>query len=177
MCAMLPELHALHGAPESVWLDIRVADRQDPIEVDFRLFNKSKTRLPEAGFVTFRPDTHGEGQWQMDKLGTWLDPRDALNGSTHGLHAVSRGVRYTDGGGRAAMFETVDAGVVRWGEPFPFPTPMFTHGHTCSQPIDWGEGASFMLWNNIYSTNYVMWFPYSDADRAGDLLFRFRMML
>jgi hypothetical protein len=95
---------------------------------------------------------------------------DAVNGSTMGLHAVSTGVRFTrPHDGFAINFETTDAGVVRWGLPAPFPTPMFTNGHTFnhgsgSGPIDWTEGASFMLCNNIYSTNYVMWWPWSKND-------------
>merc|ERR1712050_318565 len=51
-----------------------------------------------------------------------------------------------------------DAGVTCFGKPSAFPTP------TNKRPDILHHGFSSVLWNNIWGTNYVMWFPFDDAD-------------
>ena len=98
----------------------------------------------------------------MDKLGEWVDPLDVVDGASRGLHAVSTGVEFRRAKSRL-FFETLDAPIVRWDTPLPFPTP------TKRQP-DLGFGAAFLLHDNIWNTNYPFWYPW----RAGDENLRFR---
>jgi len=62
------------------------------IDIDFQMFNKTSTRLPEALFYVFHPQ-HSRS-WQMSKLGHLVDPLNVLlNGSQyqHGtFHNVTR---------------------------------------------------------------------------------------
>jgi hypothetical protein len=86
----------------------------------------------------------------------------ALNGSQH-LHAVASGVRaqYED---VTLYINTTDAAVVSLGPPSPFPIPL--------QPSpDTSSGVSFALFNNIWNTNYILWYPYLPQDKNS--LFRF----
>ena len=70
----------------------------------------------------------------------------AVNGSTH-LHTVND-VRYPD----VVHVKSLDAGLVCVSHPNPFPVP---------PPTDWTRGgASFVLYDNIWSTNFIQWFPY-----------------
>ena len=57
------------------------------VDIDFQLFNKTSTRLPEALLYVFRPQ-HSRS-WQMSKLGHLVDPLNVvLNGSQyqHGMY-------------------------------------------------------------------------------------------
>jgi len=52
------------------------------IDVDFQMFNKTSTRLPEALLYVFRPQ-HSR-LWQISKLGRLIDPLNVvLNGSQY----------------------------------------------------------------------------------------------
>jgi hypothetical protein len=69
------------------------------------------------------------------------------------------------------MFTTVDAGIVAWGKPDPFPTPIH------AQP-DMSEGASFLLWDNVWNTNYINWWPYETPGvNFGNSTYRFAIKL
>ena len=70
---MDPELHILAGAPEMIWTMTSIAPIAGTIDLDsdtagstgggiavemeFRMFNKTATRLPESIFVVLRPDS------------------------------------------------------------------------------------------------------------------------
>eukprot|EP01050_Picozoa_sp_SAG11_P010022 SAG11_NODE_984_length_6296_cov_3.033887_5_plen_147_part_00 len=144
-------------------------------------------------FVTFDPpDTRttpgatGDGHanwspWEMDVLGTWVSPSEVADGAAKGLHAIETGVRFSPGlesdpipsdsseppRGRL-LIQSADAALVRWGTPAPFPTPMLT-------PVDTAKGASFVLWDNLYNTNYVLWWPF--MTQYEDIVFRFAIAI
>jgi hypothetical protein len=42
-------------------------------------------------------------------------------------------------------------------------------------PVDTAEGASFVLWDNLYNTNYVLWWPF--MTQYEDIVFRFAIAL
>eukprot|EP00053_Salpingoeca_punica_P002328 m.37251 g.37251 ORF g.37251 m.37251 type:complete len:723 (-) comp11520_c0_seq4:1207-3375(-) len=145
--ALTDMVHNVYGAPQ--------------------VFNKTATRYPEAMWLRFNPvlKTPGRG-WTMDKLDSLIDPLDVMvNGSRH-LHAVKTGVFHT-----ASHFSvlTLDAPVVSWGAAFPFPTPSGDW-----QP-DLLDGVNFCLWNNIWGTNYIMWYPFVPSDM--NILYRFKLDL
>jgi hypothetical protein len=159
------ELHTEAGAPNAAWLSITVpaagaapADRV--VELQYTLVNKSATRLPESAFVTFFPylddsassdGARGSGRWLMDKLGHWVSPLGGADGAPHGLHGVTSGVLFskpaaaTETG--SMFFESLDAGLVSWGGPRPFPTPIH------AQPDLQANGVSFVLFDNLWNTN------------------------
>ena len=87
----------------------------------------------------------------MQKLDSWLRPEETLDGGAKGLHAVSdtglRCVRDVGGVSTQLTVGSLDAALLRWGEPTPFPNP-------CLGPVDTTE-ASYVLFNNMYNTNYV----------------------
>merc|ERR1711972_820992 len=131
--------------------------------------NKTSTRMPEAMFVTFRPLDSGNGRWQHSILKEWDDPLDVSYGASRGLHYTSEdGVRLMRDNGETIQVQSIDTGLLRWDEPYPFPTPIH------AQP-NMSEGASYCLFNNIWNTNYPFWFPFDDVGR--NLRFRFRLIL
>jgi len=90
--------------------------------------------------------------WGMDKMGELVSPLNLVDGGSKGLHGVSSGVLFArrdtinSTAWERAFFTTVDAGIVSWGSPDPFPTPIH------DQP-DLSYGASFLLFDNIWNTN------------------------
>ena len=48
--------------------------------------------------------------------------------------------------------------VVNFGETNPFPIPLSVHP-------DMTLGSSFLINNNIWGTNYIMWYPYKEEDK------------
>merc|ERR1712046_139294 len=93
-----------------------------------------------------------------------------VDGGSLGLHGVSRGVNFARADGSSLFIETLDAPLVSWGGANPYPTPV--HGH-----LDWREGANFILWNNLWNTNYVFWWPYDTAPEKPIIDFRYRFAL
>lgn len=142
-----PELHTSYGAPATAWINYTVGGGSDrTIMVDISLLNKTATRLPEAMFLSFGPP--GKLDWSMQKLGSWLRPNETLDGGAKGLHAVADiGLRCSaDGGKRQLTVGSLDAALLHWGVPSPFPNP-------CFGPVDTTAGASYVLFNNMYNTN------------------------
>jgi hypothetical protein len=112
--------------------------------------------------------------WGMDKLGELVDPLNLVDGGSKGLSGISSGVLFArqlrkglDDQWERIYFSSVDAALVTWGKPNPFPTPIH------DQP-NISEGASFLLWDNIWNTNYINWWPYSESGiNYGNSTFRF----
>jgi hypothetical protein len=107
-------------------------------------------------------------------------------GASKGLHAILSGVNFTasssssssssyssssgragagagegGGGGGTVFFESLDAAVVRWDRPAPFPTPLHT------QP-DLSFGASFLLFGE--SARISLASEYVSGDGTSDRL-------
>ena len=115
----------------------------------------------------------------MDKLGQLVSPFEVCDGGTKGLHGLTSGLLFfrqnktnipPANRQERLFFSSLDAGLVVWGRPDPFPTPL--HGDI--RPLVNAEGASIMLFNNVYNTNYVVWWPYEQAgSNCGSVMFRF----
>ena len=141
------EAHLKYGAPALVFLTVD-ASVVGKVSASFGMFNKTSTRLPESMFVMFNPVVDPEDTFSMTKLGeTFPVHNDSITwgGSTH-LHGVDS-VAFANGDIRVSP---VDARVVGLGVPSGFPTPEFKAAQIKS------FGASSILWNNLWGTNYVM---------------------
>ena len=167
-------LHMDYGAASAVWIRYQFGSepsKDDDDDVDrsglfvrcrLTLLNKTATRLPEAGWITFDTSSSTRSSWLHNVLGQWQDPLNVADGASKGLHYVSEaGVRLEDD---SIQIETIDTGLLRWGRPLPFPTPLH-------EDVDLSVGASFNLHNNIWNTNYPDWLPFADLGK--NLVFRF----
>lgn len=155
------------GAPEFAWL-VYSSPNKKTITARLELVNKTSTRLPEATYLSFRPaGSNNSGAWEQSIISSWTSPLDIADGGARGLHYVSdEGVRVATGHGSDRLqIRSLDAGLLRWGAPLPFPTPI--HGATPT-----GAGASFNLHNNIWNTNFPLFMPFDGHD---SLSFRFEL--
>lgn len=158
--------HERYGAPGSLRVGVRVPEGEAAVEVDLRWYDKTTTRLPESLWMLFRPVAPDPDGWRLQVLDRELPPRETVvNGSRH-LAAVWEGVAYRDAGGSLEV-ETTDAGVVSPG------TPSLVDYN--NRPVRPEEGMYFNLANNVWNTNWPLWYPWLDEDR--NARFRFRIVV
>uniref|UniRef100_A0A7S4F6E6 Uncharacterized protein n=3 Tax=Chrysotila carterae TaxID=13221 RepID=A0A7S4F6E6_CHRCT len=123
-CSVVAELRfasravRAYGAPQSVWLNISVVDGRSNLDVRLTMFNKTRTRLPEAMHWSFYPqtpqpfsDSAGEAiadteadavknnypvkyNYTMDKLGSRISPFETCVNGNPRQHAVWKGVYF-----------------------------------------------------------------------------------
>jgi len=105
----------------------------------------------------------------MDKMGIEIDPLQVvLNGSKH-LHGVQSGISYYESESENGMsLRTLDAPLLSFGLRSPWPAPL-------DKDPNPKDGIHFLLSNNIWGTNYAMWYPFNEGDE--DSKFRFELLL
>ncbi len=137
------------GCPKNFTIIYRFAHTEPLLEVDVQWFDKSATRLPEAlwcGFVF--PGTDPQG-WVMDKMGRDVSPLEVVSKGNRTLHAIDSGLRYRDKK-RRLIIESLDAALVAPGTPAPLRFE--------NQQPDLSKGWHFNLYNNLWGTNFPMWY-------------------
>jgi len=154
------ESSSQYGAPGVVYLAVDLPSNEPAIHFDLQWFEKTANRLPEAAWLSFNPIMRTGGQWTMDKLGTRISPLDVIKNGNRKLHGVETGVFYSDNRGQMSI-ETLDAALVAPGEP-----SLLNFNNR--QP-NMKNGMHFNLLNNIWGTNFQMW--YDDDTR-----FRFKVV-
>ena len=160
-----------YGAPERIWLELNLPKIDDPrvtIPVNMTVYfvNKTPTRIPESLSMYFSPRDVNTSSMAVSKVGQYVSVTDVVkNGSTH-VHSTDNGVRYTGDYGQLS-FTAWDTNVVSVGGTNLFPTPMITP--------DPSKGFAFNIFNNLWGTNYILWWPFLEADRSSK--FRFTMFI
>lgn len=166
------ELVVMAGAPPRAYLEYRILPHSSDLHVDFTWVDKTATRLPEAMWVRWRPgpDATDPKSWRLYKLGELVDPLDVMQNGSMALHAVDdNGVivmsnsKTRDGRQYKLQIKSLDAALTCVGWPNPLPN--------VRSPPEVSLGISTCLVNNIWGTNYPMWYPYDDEGR--DMRFRF----
>lgn len=148
---------AVTGWPREMFLDL-ILPKSDPVvQLNFSWFGKRANRLPEALWLTFRPDAPEAKNWTLSKVEQPVSPMDVVSGGNRHMHALSGEMTYQDGHG-GLVIETLDAPLVALGHESPI---YFSN----SQP-EMSKGIHFSLFNNGWGTNYIQWF-------GEDVQFRF----
>jgi len=105
----------------------------------FLWLGKQECRLPQAAYVKFHvPD----GNWQVRKLGRWIDPAEALGSPL--ILGTDWGVQ-----GDSAVIESPDAVLV---------CPYGRRLYDFEQPPAGAQDLHFNLYNNVWNTNFPIWF-------------------
>ena len=116
--------------------------------IDVKWFNKKVNRLPQAFWLKFKGY---DEEWQVNKMGKWINPDDIIGSPL--ICAVDEGIRNSK-----CQIEPLDSCLVA-----PFGRNLLRYG---LQNIK--QDMYFNLYNNIWNTNFPMW--YSD-----DAIFRFKI--
>ena len=147
------DAHTLYGAPARLTLSWRFLP--EDIHLDARWYGKPASRVGEAMWLGFRCMTDVAA---IRKLSEWVNPADVVAKGNNRLHATDYGVRFRGG----CEIETFDAALVNIGAPAMLTFP------TTAPALD--EGVYFNLHNNVWGTNFVMWYE-------EDARFRFTLHL
>lgn len=118
---------------------------------ELQWFGKQPSRLPQACWLKFKDM---DESWELHKMGRWIRPRDVI-GSPF-IAAVDEGIRNQD-----TLIRTLDAALVA-----PYGRRLLQYQTDVS---DLSEDLYFNLYNNIWNTNFPMW--YED-----DAVFRFALV-
>jgi hypothetical protein len=100
----------------------------------------------------------------MEKMGQSISPLDVVHNGNRKLHAVGRGVFYSDDKNELAI-ETLDAPLVAPGAPSLL---IFDNEQPAVE-----KGMHFNLYNNVWGTNFPLWYE-EDARFRFALRFRNR---
>jgi hypothetical protein len=95
----------------------------------------------------------------MDKMGQSVSPSNVIKDGGHKLHAVADGVSYMDSNSKMTI-RTLDTPLVAPGE-----RNLLNFDNAKPAVAD---GMHFCLFNNVWGTNYTMWFD-------DDMRFRFKL--
>jgi hypothetical protein len=152
-----PQAVSEYGCPRDFYLTYAFAEGDRQIEVELNWFDKPACRLPEALWLGFRPPVSANAEWRMDKLGEQVSPLEVVENGNRHLHAVGRGITCADG----LRIDSLDAPLVAPGEP-----SLLDFNN---QQPDLTKGMHFNLYNNLWGTNFPMWFE-------DDCRFRFRLI-
>lgn len=122
------------------------------IVFDFAWWDKEPTRVAEASWLSFCPM---EKVTQIHKLGAWIRPDQVVKYGNRRMHAVDQGIQF-----ESMMLQTFDAPLVSLGE-----RSLLDFKDTLP---DLDKGVFVNLHNNVWGTNFPMWY---DEDA------RFRFLL
>jgi hypothetical protein len=154
----VPEAREL-GCPREITIETFLPANEPTVKLVLKWFNKPACRLPEALWLSFVPRISGDGQFEMDKMGQPVSPLDVVRNGNRHLHGVIDGVAYKDARSSCRL-ETRDAFLAAPGKP-----SLLTFDN---QQPDMAGGMHFCLCNNVWGTNFTMWF-------GEDMQFRFAM--
>ncbi|MDD4079908.1 MAG: DUF5054 domain-containing protein [Eubacteriales bacterium] len=136
-----PQLSA--GCPAG--FRMRLCPISKGLEVRLHLYGKPANRKPEALFIKFSMEDAAE--IRLRKIGQWINPAvHAENGNLR-VHGMD-GLLWTDKDGREIQISSLDSPLAALGQP-----DLLEFGGD----IDYGT-AFFNLYNNLWGTNFKMWY-------------------
>jgi len=136
----------------------------------------------------------GGSAWRLDKLGQGVDPEGVLDGGNQYNHAVWRGAAANTARGVFSI-EALDAANMNPMTPaFPIGNPLPASYHEAAATAGSAmsrlaagsvKGMAVNLHNNLWNTNYPLFYPYYDPRYCSspldctnsDALWRFRISL
>jgi hypothetical protein len=146
---MPPETVTCYGAPRKVAITYAFHTSSPRLRMTLTLDGKDANRLPEASWLTINPLVGTPGRWRIDKLGTPVDPTTVVRNGNRNLHATTGTLSYRDSASSADI-TTLDAPVVAVGRP-----RLLSFDNRVP---DLAGGFHVNLHNNVWGTNYRMWF-------------------
>ena len=138
-----------YGCPGRVSVGVTFPHDERAVYLDVRWFDKPACRLPEAMWFSFVPEAPEEEGWTLEKMGRRISPLEVVPGGNRKLHAVDGRVEYADDRG-SFLIDTLDAPLVAPGEP------SLLDFNDRQPPLR--EGMHFNLYNNVWGTNFAMWY-------------------
>ena len=158
---------SVYGAPSTAYVTYS-PNGDNALDIDAVLLGKSPTMIGESTMMTFRPapKLKSSGAWALQKLGSLVDPEDVVDGGNQMNHGIWEGVTATTAGGKTLTIQTFDAANACPMTPdFEFGNPL-PAGSDGLKSLKTGSvfGMGINLHNNLWNTNYPLFYPYFDVD-------------
>ncbi len=150
-----------YGAPGDIFLTYSLPAREKSLHIDLQWFNKKASRLPEAYWMSFQPDAPEDCTWFIEKMGQEIPPLAVVENGNRHLHASGDYV--------VCRCQTANLRISALDSPLVAPGQRSLLNFNNSQP-DMSEGVHFCLLNNLWGTNFPMWFE-------EDCRFRFKITI
>ena len=136
------------GGFQKIILELTLPDSQPKIQAKLHLKGKSADRQPHAVWMEFHPAINCSF-CQFKKLGELINAMDVVSGGGRALHAIDGNISW--GSEQCALeLNSLDAPLLAPGRKllgkFPNTLP------------ELNEGISINLYNNLWGTNFPMWF-------------------
>ena len=156
-----PQSTQEYGCPRDFWLRYTFGNGQQGVRVELQWFHKPACRMPEAIWLSFIPALIGNEDWRIVKMGAELSPLEVVPFGNRHLHAAGNSFLWRN---RATSLEVIslDAPLVAPGKP------SLLDFNNDQPQMD--QGMHINLLNNLWGTNFPMWFE-------EDCRFRFELRL
>ena len=143
--------------PEKIQTSYKISKRGKVIDMTVSIGGKPANRMPESYWLTFRPENLVGVI--AEKTGEPVDLLDVVAGGNRQMHGIDRYVDLVTTGGTIRIWSP-DALLLTLGE---------RNGLGFSKEMpDLSEGIHFCLFNNLWGTNFSMWWE-------GSITYRFRI--
>jgi hypothetical protein len=154
------EQRGLVAWPKSMFLELVFPKLRPTVQMTFYSLGKVPNRMPEAMWLTFKPQTQAAPDWVLEKVDQNVAPTDVVRGGGRRMHAVTSLLTCNDGNRRLEI-ATLDAPVVALDVRSPL--------NFSKELPDMRNGAHVSLYNNAWGTNYPQW-------AGGDWRYRFTLV-
>ncbi|CAK9006160.1 Ankyrin repeat and sterile alpha motif domain-containing protein 1B [Durusdinium trenchii] len=162
-----------YGAPSKIYLKITATS--SAADLTFTTIGKQPTMIGESSSVSFVPAAqlplHGSA-WRLMKLGQEIDPEGVLDGGNQFTHGVWGGasVRTSHGVLKLDSLDAINMNPITPDFPVGNPLPasyqesVARAGKGLSRLAPGSiKGMAVNLHNNLWNTNYALFYPYYDA--------------
>jgi hypothetical protein len=136
------------GSPEQISIELYLPSKKKELQVTLQWFNKPAYRLPEASWFSFIPPVKN-GHWILNKMGQPVNSEDVVKDGNRKLHAINYDVRFENSSNHC-FIESMDAPLIAPGER--------TLLNFDNKLPEADQGVHFCLHNNVWGTNFMMWF-------------------
>lgn len=136
------------GSPERITVELFFPAASKELQATLQWFGKPANRLPEASWFSFVPPVR-KGSWIIDKMGQPVNFRNVVKDGNRKLHASINGIRLQE--------STADCSIVSPDAPLVAPGERNLLNFDNRLPEVSG-GVHFCLHNNVWGTNFAMWF-------------------
>ncbi len=135
-------------SPGKITVELYFPNKKKEVQVTLKWFAKPAVRLPEAYWLSFVPPVQ-KGDWIIEKMGQAVNFRDVVRNGARKLHATT-GCVSLQGNEKYCAVTSLDA-------PLVAPAERNLLNFDNALP-DVANGIHFCLFNNVWGTNFTMWF-------------------
>jgi len=134
------------GCPKCIQLVYRFYNNK--IGLDLIWNKKDAMRLPECIWFSINPKVDNSNMWFVEKMEELISPMQVVRNGGRNLHAIDSCIQYL-GAEKKIKIKSLDAPLVAMGE-----RKILKYDNK----IDLSQVANFNLYNNLWGTNFRMWY-------------------